>query len=245
MARANNRASTMAFDRLKASWEASTIKVFYDIVALESGQGLLPISTKLMGGCLAAYAARTGGRAFARSRAHAGSACSAFPAPPWWAGGTAGVLELYKRRDKTIQTITALAGVGAFIALVSIILHFIFAVALPPPLPTQRLVNFLLFPIVLWLVFSFAFILSARGDEDHTRLRLRRDHRDRDRLYFRDAHALTQSKSQASRVGLAGAAALGISPRLASPRADLIVPFWNAWRGFRRAVNFMESMLLN
>ncbi|HEY8139266.1 MAG TPA: hypothetical protein VIF61_15600, partial [Methylocystis sp.] len=47
----------MAFDRLKASWEASTIKVFYDIVALESGQGLLPISTKLMGGCLAAYAA--------------------------------------------------------------------------------------------------------------------------------------------------------------------------------------------
>ena len=152
----------MAFDRLKASWEASTIKVFYDIVALESGQGLLPISTKLMGGCLAAYAL---GQAAVHLLDHE-------PMPALLFGvssavlvgvGTAGVLELYKRRDKTIQTITALAGVGAFIALVSIILHFVFAVALPPPLPTQRLVNFLLFPIVLWLVFSFAFIFRHAG----------------------------------------------------------------------------------
>jgi hypothetical protein len=152
----------MAFDRLKASWEASTFKVFYDIIALESGQGLLPISTKLMGGCLAAYAV-------AQAAVHLldhelmpallfGASSAALVG-----GGTAGVLELYKRRDKSVQTITALAGVGAFIALVSIILHFVFAVALPPPLPTQRLVNFLLFPVVLWMVFSFAFIYRHAG----------------------------------------------------------------------------------
>ena len=113
----------------------------------------MPISTKLMGGCLVAYAA---GQAAVHLLDHE-------PMPALLLGvssaavvgaGTVGVLELYKRRDKTIQTITALAGVGAFIALVSILLHFVFAVALPPPLPTQRLVNFLLFPIVLWLVFS-------------------------------------------------------------------------------------------
>jgi hypothetical protein len=162
MARANNRASTMAFDRLKASWEASTIKVFYDIVALESGQGLLPISTKLMGGCLAAYAA---GQAAVHLLDHEPMPALLFgvSSAAVVGAGTAGVLELYKRRDKTIQTITALAGVGAFIALVSILLHFVFAVALPPPLPTQRLVNFLLFPIVLWLVFSFAFIYRHAG----------------------------------------------------------------------------------
>jgi hypothetical protein len=34
----------------------------------------------------------------------------------------------------------------------------VFAVALPPPLPTQRLVNFLLFPLVIWNFFAFTFI---------------------------------------------------------------------------------------
>ena len=139
----------MAFDRLKASWEASTIKVFYDIVALESGQGLLPISTKLMGGCLAAYAL---GQAAVHLLDHEPMPALLFgvSSAAVVGAGTAGVLQLYKQREKTIQTITALAGVGAFIALVSIILH-------------QRLVNFLLFPIVLWLVFSFAFIFRHAG----------------------------------------------------------------------------------
>jgi hypothetical protein len=152
----------MAFDRLKAFWEASTLKVFYDIIALEAGQGMLPISKTLMGGCLAAYAV---GQTAVHWLDHEalpallfGVSCAALVG-----GGTAGVLELYKRRDKTVQTITALAGVGAFIAVVSIILHFVFAVALPPPLPTQRLVNFLLFPITLWMVFAFAFIYRHAG----------------------------------------------------------------------------------
>ena len=47
---------------------------------------------------------------------------------------------------------------GAIIALTSIVLHFVFAVALPPPLPTERLVNFLLFPLVLWNFFAFTYV---------------------------------------------------------------------------------------
>jgi len=151
----------MAFN-IRASWESSTPKVFYDIIALEAGQGMLPVSTKLMGGCLAFYGVA---QMALHGLDHAflpallfGASCAALVG-----GGTAGVLELYKRRDKSIQAITALAGVGAFIALVSIILHFIFAVALPPPLPTQRLVNFLLFPIAIWNVFAFAFIYRHAG----------------------------------------------------------------------------------
>ncbi|MGA8170547.1 MAG: hypothetical protein WB816_06910 [Methylocystis sp.] len=152
----------MAFESLKASWQGSTLKIFYDIVAFEAGQGMLPVSKSLMGGCIAAYAV-------AQTLIHLldhelmpsllfGVSCAALVTT-----GSAAVLTLYKRQDKIIQTVTALTGVGAVIAFASIILHFVFAVALPPPLPTQRLVNFLLFPMVLWMVFAFAFMYRHAG----------------------------------------------------------------------------------
>ena len=142
---------------LPAGWESSTPKAFWNIFALEAGQGKLPVSTKLMGGCVAAYfVAQTALHLLEHGLVS--SLTFGLGSAGLLAGLTAGVLELYKSREKTIQAITALAASGAVIALSSIILHFIFAVALPPPLPTQRLVGFLLFPIAIWNVFSFAWI---------------------------------------------------------------------------------------
>jgi hypothetical protein len=142
---------------LPANWANSTPKAFYDIFALEGGQGKLPVDARLMGACSAAYAV-------AQSALHLlehgllpslafGTACALL-----LAGATAAVLESYKRRDVIVQTITALMATGVLIAVVSILLHFLFAVALPPPLPTQRLIGFLLFPIAGWKVFAFAFM---------------------------------------------------------------------------------------
>jgi hypothetical protein len=155
-------ASTLGFVfmaiKLPASWATSTPKALYDIIALEGGQGKLPVSFPLMGACLAGYA-------FAQALLHNtndheiasslgfGVGCAAL-----LTGLSAGVLASYKRRDLIVQTVTALAASGVVIALASIVLHFLFAVALPPPLPTQRLVGFLLFPIGIWNVFSFAWI---------------------------------------------------------------------------------------
>lgn len=142
---------------LPANWANSTPKAFYDIFALEGGQGKLPADARLMGACAAAYA-------LAQASLHLlehgllsslafGAACALL-----LSGATAAVLESYKRRDLIVQTITALMATGVLISVVSILLHFIFAAALPPPLPTQRLIGFLLFPIAGWNVFAFAFI---------------------------------------------------------------------------------------
>ncbi len=147
---------------LPASWANSTPKALFDIIALEAGQGKLPVSAPLMGGSLVAYAV---GQFALHALDHnlAPSALFGVSCAALVAAGTAGVFKLYKFKGNSIQAITALAAVGAAIALVSIILHFVFAVALPPPLPTQRLVNFLLFPMVLWAVFAFAFIYRHAG----------------------------------------------------------------------------------
>jgi len=52
-----------------------------------------------------------------------------------------------------------MAVMGAVAALAYIILHLIVGVALPPPLPTDRLARFLLFPIIVWTAFMYAFLL--------------------------------------------------------------------------------------
>ncbi len=147
---------------LPANWANSTPKALFHIIALEGGQKELPVSLPLMGVGLAAYAA-------AMISLHRlehdlgpsigfGLACTAL-----LVAANAGVMELYKRRDLTVQTITALSVTGVVIAITSIILHFILAFALPAPLPTHRLVNFLLFPIPMWNVFSFAYIYRHAG----------------------------------------------------------------------------------
>ncbi len=146
------------------NWANGTPKAFLDILSLEGGQGKLPVSTKLMGGTLGVYAVlQTIDHLLEHS--FGGSIIFGLASAGLVAGATALVLPRYDARDKVIQSITGLAFFGAVIALASIILHFVFAVALPPPLPTARLVNFLLFPLVIWNFFAFAFIYR------HARLR--------------------------------------------------------------------------
>jgi len=148
-----------------AAWENTTPKALLDIVTLDGSQNKLPVSIPLMSGCLAAYAAI---QTLDHSLEHSwGSALIFGLASAAIVGvSTALLLPLYKSRELIVQSITALAAVGAAIGFASIILHFIFAAALPPPLPTGRLVGFLLFQIVIWNVFAFAFIYR------HARLRM-------------------------------------------------------------------------
>ncbi len=144
-------------NKIAAAWAASTPKAFYDILMLEGGQGKLPASVPLMGGCIAAF---FGAQAGLHMLDHQPTAAAIFGASCAivLGGLTAGMLALYKRRENTVQTITALAAIGAVISIMSIVLHFVFAVALPPPLPTHKLVSFLLFPMAVWNVFAFAWI---------------------------------------------------------------------------------------
>ncbi len=139
------------------NWANGTPKAFLDILTLEGGQGKLPVDTKLMGGMLGGYAVLQ----FVRhllEHSLGGSLLFGLASAALVGGSTALLLPRYDARDKVIQTITAAAFFAGVISLTSILLHFVFAVALPPPLPTDRLVNFLLFPLIIWNFFAFAFI---------------------------------------------------------------------------------------
>jgi len=147
---------------LPSSLTSGTPKAFFDILALQGGQGKLPKDTRLLRACAAAYAVTQAGLHLLEhgplSSLLFGLACAALLAAATWA-----VLSLYKRQDIIVQTITALTGYGAFVGVVSIFLHLILAVVLPPPLPTHRLVGFLLFPVAMWNIFGFAYIYRHCG----------------------------------------------------------------------------------
>jgi hypothetical protein len=138
-------------------WGNGIPKAFYDILALEGAQNALPVDMKLVGGSLGAYAVL---QAIDHAIEHSwgGSIIYGLLSAALVGVSTFLVVPRYDTREKTIQTAIALAGIGAIIALTSIILHFVFSVALPPPLPTERLVNFLLFPLTLWNFFAFTYI---------------------------------------------------------------------------------------
>ncbi|QGM46853.1 hypothetical protein [Methylocystis heyeri] len=144
--------------KLPGSWAESTPKALYDIIALEGGQKKLPASVPLMGGFLLAYVVAQALVHSVHDHGVIGSLGFGIGSAALVGGLTAGALVSYKRRELIVQTVTALAATGVAIAISSILLHFLFAVALPPPLPTQRLVGFLLFPIAIWNVFAFAWI---------------------------------------------------------------------------------------
>lgn len=139
-----------------------TLKAFIQIVKFEGGQRDLPESTPLMGASLVAYVVFS---AALHGLEHTmlGSLGYGLLSTALLVALTFGVLKAYGRSDVLIKTLTALAATGAFMALTSIVLHFVFAVALPPPLPTDRLVRFLLFPVVLWYFFMFAWLYRHAG----------------------------------------------------------------------------------
>jgi hypothetical protein len=139
------------------NWANGAPKAFLDILSLEGGQGKLPVNMRLVWGSLGAYAVlQTIDHWLEHS--FGGSIIFGLASAALVGVSTALVVPRYDTREKTIQTTIALAGVGAVIALASIVLHFVFALALPEPLPTARLVNFLLFPLVIWNFFAFAYV---------------------------------------------------------------------------------------
>jgi len=140
----------------------STLKAFLQIIKLEGGQGALPVSAALAGVALVAYAI-SGAVLHGLEHTLVGAISYGGSTALLLAASTFAVLRSYKRSELTLQTLSALAATGAFMAVTSVLLHFVLAVALPPPLPTDRLVRFLLFPIVAWNVFMFAWLYRHTG----------------------------------------------------------------------------------
>ncbi len=135
-----------------------TPRTFLKILFLEASQLSLPESPQLLKGALAAYVVL---QAAAQYFAHS------LPVSIFYGLASAGVLSaatfyllrFLGQEQKFVKTLLALAATGAIAALAYIVLHLIVGVALPPPLPTERLARFLLFPIIVWLVFMYAFLL--------------------------------------------------------------------------------------
>ncbi|MGJ0393234.1 MAG: hypothetical protein ACR650_10895 [Methylocystis sp.] len=134
-----------------------TPRTVLKMLNLEASQLSLPQSEQLMKGALAAYAVlQIGAQYFAHSLPVSifyGLATAAF-----LYGVTLILLRQIKQEEKFVKTLSALAIMGAIGAAAYIVMHLIVGVALPPPLPTDRLARFLLFPIIIWLVFMYAFL---------------------------------------------------------------------------------------
>ncbi len=135
-----------------------TSRTVLKMLNLEASQLSLPESQQLMKGALAAYVVlQAGAQYFSHSIAVSifyGVASAAV-----LYGATFYLLRYLGQEQKFVKTLSAMAIMGAIAALAYIILHLIVGVALPPPLPTDRLARFLLFPIIVWIVFMYAFLL--------------------------------------------------------------------------------------
>ena len=134
-----------------------TPKTFIKMLNLEASQLSLPESPDLMKFTLVAYVVfQFGAQYFNHSII--GSLIYAFGGAAILYGVTVLLLRYMKEEHKFVRTMIALSGMGALAALAYIILHLIVGVALPPPLPTERLARFLLFPIIMWTAFMYAFL---------------------------------------------------------------------------------------
>ncbi|ATQ69340.1 MULTISPECIES: hypothetical protein [Methylosinus] len=135
----------------------TTPRAIIDIMRLEAGPTALPASRTFLFVSLAAYAVG--------EMAQQLVAKDLLPSIAYGLGSTVLLvaftfvaLLLVGARDRLPQTLAALGSVGAVVAVVVIVLHLMVGVVLPPPLPTEKLVNFLLFPLVLWKVTLFMWI---------------------------------------------------------------------------------------
>ncbi|HEY8124507.1 MAG TPA: hypothetical protein VIF88_03695 [Methylocystis sp.] len=127
------------------------------MINLEASQLSLPDSRELMWGALGGYGVL---QAIAQSFSHSllGSLIYGAMSVVLLYGGTYGLLRVLKEDAKFQRTVTALAIMSGLAALVYTVLHLLFGIALPPPLPTEKLLRFLLFPILIWMVFMYAFV---------------------------------------------------------------------------------------
>lgn len=133
-------------------------KAFFDILKLEGGQGALPDSKPLMNAAIGAYAATQAGAQMFDHSVIGGILYGVVTAGVLY-GSTMLITKMTGGLgSRFVKTLTALAAIGALAALGYIVLHLIFAIALPPPLPTGKLLRFLLFPIIVWTIFMFAWV---------------------------------------------------------------------------------------
>jgi hypothetical protein len=132
-------------------------KALFNIARMEGSQRALPESQTLAGYALGAYAVAEF-LAHLVEHSFLGSLVYAVLVVAVLTGLTYFALNSVGARDRLYQTLTALGAMGAIVCLGYIVLHFFFAIALPPPLPSDRLVRFLLFPLIVWNLFMFAWI---------------------------------------------------------------------------------------
>jgi hypothetical protein len=138
--------------------EELPLKALLDILKFEGGQSELPDSKPLMNGAVGAYAlTQTGAQMFEHS--FSGSVLFGLISAALLYGSTMMLAKFTGGLGgRFVKTLTALGAMGSVAALVYIALHLVFAIALPPPLPTGKLLRFLLFPIVVWTVFIFSWL---------------------------------------------------------------------------------------
>ncbi|MBM3624869.1 MAG: hypothetical protein FJX16_06040, partial [Alphaproteobacteria bacterium] len=134
-----------------------TPQTVFKMINLEASQLSLPDSRELMLGALGGYGLL---QAIAQAFNHSliGSLIYGILSAGFLYGASYGLLRVLKEDAKFQRTAIALAIMGGIGALAYIILHLIFAIALPPPLPTEKLLRFLLFPIIIWMAFMYAFL---------------------------------------------------------------------------------------
>lgn len=131
-------------------------QTFLKILNLEASQRSLPDSRETMNIALGAYGfLQFAAQFFAHS--FIGSVIYGALSAAFCYFFNLYLLRFQKHEDKFVRTVIAVAGMGALGALAYVILHALFGMALPPPLPTERLLRFLLFPIIVWLAFIYAF----------------------------------------------------------------------------------------
>lgn len=132
----------------------------FRILRAELGPDSLPVSMPLLGACL-------GGFAFAQLinllvyKTVAQSVGIAVTGTILLAAITAGSLYLLGYGKRLPQTLTALAGTGALIGLVSFGVRVVIMLGLPEEAPTVDLTRFLMFPLFLWTVVVFMGIFRA------------------------------------------------------------------------------------
>lgn len=124
----------------------------------ELGPDSLPVSYPLLGAWLAGFAIGQALNLFLYKTAFQAIGIAATGAVLLVAIA-AGSLSLLGYRKRLAQTLTALAGTGTLIALVSFFVRFIIMNGLPPEAPTVDLTRFLMFPLFLWNVVVFMGIL--------------------------------------------------------------------------------------
>ncbi|PWB80461.1 MAG: hypothetical protein C3F11_17900 [Methylocystaceae bacterium] len=132
-------------------------KALVDILRLEAGPGALPLSSKLAGASLAAYGLGEAGLQLLDHDVAPAVAYGVVSAALLVAV-TAVVLFFVGARERFVQTLTALGATGAIVAIATILLHLFVAQVFPPPLPTSKLVGFILFPLVIWNVTVFTWL---------------------------------------------------------------------------------------